>query len=132
MEAVAKLNNCPMSPRKMRLVVDQIRGEDIENALNILKFNQKPMYAIHVERLLRSAISNWETKNETRVDENTGLYVKEVFVGQGRTIKRLRPAPQGRAHRIRKRSNHVTLIVDSRVASPDVVEFEEVENTEDK
>jgi large subunit ribosomal protein L22 len=131
MEAVAKLNNCPMSPRKMRLVVDQIRGEDIEKALNILKFNQKPMYAIHVERLLRSAISNWETKNETRVDENTGLYVKEVFVGQGRTIKRLRPAPQGRAHRIRKRSNHVTLIVDSRVAANDVVEFEEVENTED-
>ncbi len=131
MEAVAKLNNCPMSPRKMRLVVDQIRGEEIEKALNILKFNQKPMYAMHVEKLLRSAIANWENSNDTRVDENSGLFVKEVFVGQGRTLKRLRPAPQGRAHRIRKRSNHITLIVDSKNAKANEVKFEEVENTED-
>jgi large subunit ribosomal protein L22 len=113
MEAVAKLNNCPMSPRKMRLVADQIRGMDVSSALNVLKFNQKRTYAIHVEKLLKSAISNWEQANEEKVDENTGLVVTKIFVNQGRTLKRLRPAPQGRAHRIRKRSNHITLAVDS-------------------
>lgn len=131
MEAVAKLNNCPMSPRKMRLVVDQIRGVEIEKALNILKFNQKPTYATHVEKLLRSAIANWENANDTRVDENTGLMVKEVYVGPGRSLKRLRPAPQGRAHRIRKRSNHITLIVDSKNTVEKGVEVEEVEHIEE-
>lgn len=131
MEAVAKLNNCPMSPRKMRLVIDQIRGEKIDKALNILRFNQKPVYAAHIERLLRSAIANWETANDTRVDENTGLFVKEVYVGQGRTLKRLRPAPQGRAHRIRKRSNHITLVVAAKSQATEAVEFEEVVNTEE-
>ena len=112
MEAVAKLNNCPLSPRKMRLVVDQIRGINVNRALSILKFNQKQAYAQLVEKLLLSAIANWQTKNDAKVDEDTGLVVKSVFVNQGRTLKRLSPAPQGRAYRIRKRSNHITIVVD--------------------
>jgi large subunit ribosomal protein L22 len=112
MEALAKLNNCPMSPRKMRLVVDQIRGQRVEDALNTLKFSQKRVYAQKVEKLLKSAIANWQQVNDERVDEETGLIVKEVFVDPGRMIKRIQPAPQGRAHRIRKRSNHITLKVD--------------------
>lgn len=112
MEAIAKLNNCPMSPRKMRLVVDQIRGQRVEDALNTLKFSQKRIYAQKVEKLLKSAIANWQQINDERVDEETGLIVKEVFVDPGRMIKRIQPAPQGRAHRIRKRSNHITLKVD--------------------
>jgi large subunit ribosomal protein L22 len=112
MEAIAKLNNCPMSPRKMRLVVDQIRGQRVEDALNTLKFSQKRVYAQKVEKLLKSAIANWQQVNDERVDEETGLIVKEVFVDPGRMIKRIQPAPQGRAHRIRKRSNHITLKVD--------------------
>jgi|TARA_B110000902_G_scaffold90302_1_gene107352 large subunit ribosomal protein L22 len=112
MEAIAKLNNCPMSPRKMRLVVDQIRGQRVEDALNTLKFSQKRIYAQKVEKLLKSAIANWQQVNDERVDEETGLIVKEVFVDPGRMIKRIQPAPQGRAHRIRKRSNHITLKVD--------------------
>ena len=112
MEAVAKLNNCPLSPRKMRLVVDQIRGENVNKALSILKFNQKQAYALLVEKLLLSAIANWQLKNDAKVDDETGLVVKSIFVNQGRTIKRLSPAPQGRAYRVRKRSNHITLVVD--------------------
>lgn len=112
MEAVAKLNNCPLSPRKMRLVVDQIRGENVNKALSILKFNQKQAYALLVEKLLLSAIANWQLKNDAKVDDETGLVVKSIFVNQGRTVKRLSPAPQGRAYRIRKRSNHITLVVD--------------------
>ncbi len=112
MEAIAKLNNCPMSPRKMRLVVDQIRGQRVEDALNTLKFSQKRIYAEKVEKLLKSAIANWQEVNEVRVDEETGLIVKEVFVDPGRMLKRIQPAPQGRAHRVRKRSNHITLKVD--------------------
>ncbi len=115
MEALAKLNNCPVSPRKMRLVADQIRGVKVEQALNILKFNQKPVYAEKMEKLLVSAISNWRQKAEGGASEDE-LVVKEVFVNQGRTLKRIKPAPQGRAHRIRKRSNHITLVVsDNRV-----------------
>jgi large subunit ribosomal protein L22 len=113
MEAVAKLNNCPMSPRKMRLVVDQIRGQRVEDALNVLKFSQKKVYAEKVEKLLKSAIANWQQVNEERVDEETGLIVKSVFVDPGRMLKRIQPAPQGRAHRIRKRSNHITIVVDT-------------------
>jgi len=110
--AVAKLNDCPTSPRKMRLVVDLIRGKEVFAALSILKFTNKEA-AIRVEKLLLSAINNWEAKNEgKRADEN-GLYVKEISVGGGRQLKRLRPAPQGRGYRIRKRSNHVTLVVDT-------------------
>ena len=101
-----------MSPRKMRLVVDQIRGQRVEDALNTLKFSQKRVYAQKVEKLLKSAIANWQQVNDERVDEETGLIVKEVFVDPGRMIKRIQPAHQGRAHRIRKRSNHITLKVD--------------------
>ena len=116
-----------MSPRKMRLVVNQIRGQRVEDALNLLKFNQKRMYAEKVEKLLLSAIANWQQVNEERVDEETGLFVKQVFVDGGRMLKRIQPAPQGRAHRIRKRSNHITLIVDKKeVAVANEVETEEL------
>lgn len=111
--SAAKLQNCPTSPRKMRLVVDLIRGENVEKALYTLKFLNKEA-AIRVEKLLLSAIKNWEAKNEGKRVEESGLFVKEVSVGGGRQAKRLRPAPQGRGYRIRKRSNHVTLIVDSK------------------
>src|ERR1700710_3206384 len=111
--SAAKLQNCPTSPRKMRLVVDLIRGENVEKALYILKFTNKEA-AIRVEKLLLSAIKNWEAKNEGKRVEDSGLFVKEISVGGGRQLKRLRPAPQGRGFRIRKRSNHVTLIVDSK------------------
>lgn len=108
--AFAKLNNCPTSPRKMRLVTDLIRGLEIEKALQILKFSKKEA-SKRVEKLLLSAISNWQQKNEGSDIEKAGLYVKEIKVDSARMLKRLRPAPQGRAHRIRKRSNHVTLIL---------------------
>ncbi|GGB12642.1 MULTISPECIES: 50S ribosomal protein L22 [Mucilaginibacter] len=111
--SVAKLQDCPTSPRKMRLVVDLIRGENVEKALYILKFTNKEA-AIRVEKLLLSAIKNWEAKNEGKRVEDSNLFVKEVSVGGGRQLKRLRPAPQGRGYRIRKRSNHVTLVVDSK------------------
>lgn len=111
--AFAKLNNCPTSPRKMRLVADIIRGEDVEKALNILKFNAKEASG-RLEKLLLSAIANWESKNEGAKIEDSNLFVKEITVDSGRMLKRVQPAPQGRAHRIRKRSNHVTLIVDSK------------------
>ena len=111
--AFAKLNNCPTSPRKMRLVADIIRGEDVEKALNILKFNAKEASG-RLEKLLLSAIANWESKNEGSNIENSKLYVKEITVDSGRMLKRIQPAPQGRAHRIRKRSNHVTIVLGSR------------------
>ncbi len=108
----AKLNNCPTSPRKMRLVADMVRGKDVFQALSLLQFSPKEA-AKRMEKLLRSAIANWEAKNEGQRPEDAGLIVKEVFVDSGRMLKRIQPAPQGRAHRIRKRSNHVTLIIDS-------------------
>ena len=111
--SIAKLQDCPTSPRKMRLVVDLIRGVNVEKALYILKFTNKEA-AIRVEKLLLSAIKNWEAKNEDKRVEDSNLYVKEVSVGGGRQLKRLRPAPQGRGYRIRKRSNHVHLVVDSK------------------
>ena len=111
--AFANLNNCPTSPRKMRLVADIIRGEDVEKALNILKFNSKEA-SFRLEKLLLSAIANWESKNEGSNIENSKLYVKEITVDSGRMLKRIQPAPQGRAHRIRKRSNHVTIVLGSR------------------
>lgn len=125
MEAVAKLNNCPTSPRKMRLVVDMIRGLDVYQALNILKFSRKEA-SRGVEKLLLSAINNWEQKHE-QDPEDSELYVKEVFVNQGRTLRRYRPAPQGRATRIRKRSNHVTIVVASRNAVEAETEVSETE-----
>ena len=111
--AYAKLNNCPTSPRKMRLVADQIRGEDILNALSILKFSPKEA-SKRLEKLLVSAISNWQSKNENANLDSAQLFVKEIRVDSGSMLKRIRTAPQGRAHRIRKRSNHVTLVLSSK------------------
>lgn len=110
--AFAKLNNCPTSPRKMRLVADLVRGQKVENALNILKFNTKEA-SIRIEKLLLSAIANWQAKNADANIEEAELFVKEIRVDGGTMLKRLRPAPQGRAHRIRKRSNHVTIVLGS-------------------
>jgi large subunit ribosomal protein L22 len=115
----AKLNNCPTSPRKMRLVADLIRGQKVDRALQILKFNAKEA-APRLEKLLLSAIANWQAKNEGARIEDSNLFIKEIFVDSGRQLKRLRPAPQGRGHRVRKRSNHVTLVLNS---------FTPVENT---
>ena len=103
----AKLNNCPTSPRKMRLVADQIRGVNVNHALILLKHSSKEA-SIRLEKLLLSAISNWETKY---TDQSGDVIIKEIFVDSGRMLKRMQPAPQGRAHRIRKRSNHVTIII---------------------
>ncbi len=107
---LAKLVDCPTSPRKMRLVADLVRGVQVDKALQILKFNTKEA-APRLEKLLLSAISNWQSKNEGQKVEDNNLFVKEIFVDSGRQMKRIRTAPQGRAHRIRKRSNHVTLIL---------------------
>ncbi|OYU95758.1 MAG: 50S ribosomal protein L22 [Bacteroidetes bacterium B1(2017)] len=128
MEAVAKLNNCPTSPRKMRLLADLIRGKRVEEAFNILVFNAKKENSLRLEKLLRSAIANWEQKNEGARVEDSELVIKTIFVDGGAMVKRIRPAPQGRAHRIRKRSNHVTLIVDSKVATGKAVSKESIEN----
>ncbi len=108
--AFAKLNNCPTSPRKMRLVADLVRGEKVEKALNILRFSPKEA-SRRLEKLLLSAVANWQSKNEEADIEEAELFVKEIRVDSGSMLKRLRPAPQGRAHRIRKRSNHVTLVL---------------------
>ena len=110
-QAFAKLNNCPTSPRKMRLVADLVRGEDVYKALNILKFNPKHA-SRNLEKLLLSAINNWEQKNEGEDPADANLVVKTIHVDSARMLKRIQAAPQGRAHRIRKRSNHVTLIID--------------------
>ena len=110
--AFAKLNNCPTSPRKMRLVADQVRGEGVNKALAILKFSPKEA-SRRLEKLLLSALANWQSKNEDADIEKAALYVKEIRVDGGSMLKRLRPAPQGRAHRIHKRSNHVTLVLGS-------------------
>lgn len=111
--AFAKLNNSPIAPRKMRLVADLVRGVEVNKALNILQHNAKEA-SISLEKLLRSAIANWEQKNEDKSIEEETLFVKSIEVSGGSMLKRIQPAPQGRAHRIRKRSNHVTLIVDSK------------------
>ncbi|MEX0359390.1 50S ribosomal protein L22 [Flagellimonas sp.] len=110
--AIAKLNNCPTSPRKMRLVADLVRGKQVEMALAILRFNPKEA-SRKLEKLLLSAIANWEAKNEEANIEDADLIIKEIRVDGGTMLKRLRPAPQGRAHRIRKRSNHVTMILEA-------------------
>lgn len=115
MEAVARLRNYPTSPRKMRLLADLIRGMEVENALNTLKFSTKDP-SVPLEKLLLSAIANWRVKNEGVDVAEANLYVKTIFVDGGRVLKRMRPAPQGRAYRVRKRSNHITIIVDSRNA----------------
>lgn len=110
----AKLNNCPTSPRKMRLVADMIRGKQVELAMHMLK-NSPQQSSIRLYKLVKSAIANWQAKNEGARLEDSNLYIKEISVDSGRMLKRIRTAPQGRAHRIRKRSNHVTLVVDSRI-----------------
>ena len=112
MEAIAKLRNVPTSSRKMRLIADLIRGKGVDLALNTLKFDSK-IGSKRMEKLLLSAIANWQDKNNDSKIEDSDLFIKEIFVDGGKVIKRLRPAPQGRAHRIRKRSNHVTMILDS-------------------
>lgn len=108
----ASLRNCPTSPRKMKLVADLIRGKEVNQALGILKFSKQDA-SFRLEKLLLSAIDNWKQKNEGANVEDANLYVKTIFVDSARVLKRLRPAPQGRAHRILKRSNHVTIFVDS-------------------
>ncbi|MGE0562465.1 MAG: 50S ribosomal protein L22 [Flavobacteriales bacterium] len=108
----AKLNNCPTSPRKMRLVADMVRGQEVFKALSMLKFSSQDA-SRRLEKLLKSAIANWEAKNEGLRPEENNLVVKSVMVDSARMLKRIQPAPQGRAHRVRKRSNHVTLVVDS-------------------
>lgn len=128
MEAVAKLNNCPNSPRKMRLVVDLIRGKKVEEAFGILRFNGKQDYASRLEKLLRSAIANWEQKNEGMRVDDAQLYIKTIFVDGGAMQKRVLPAPQGRAYRVRKRSNHVTMVVDSKIANTEVETSNEEKN----
>ena len=111
--AVAKLNDVPTSPRKMRLVADTVRGVEVNRALDLLHFSKREP-SIRLEKLLKSAIANWEAKNQDKTAEldNGNVYVKTIMVGEGRTLKRIRPCPQGRAGRIRKRSNHVTIILD--------------------
>ena len=121
----AKLNNCPTSPRKMRLIADMIRGKKVELALHMLK-NNPAQASERLRKLLLSAIANWQAKNEGVRIEDSDLFIQEIFVDGGRVLKRIRTAPQGRAHRIRKRSNHVTLYVDSH-NKPEVVD--EVEET---
>ncbi len=110
--AFAKLNKSPIAPRKMRLVADLVRGVEVNKALNILQHNAKDA-STSLEKLLRSAIANWEQKNEDKSIEEETLFVKSIEVGGGAMLKRIQPAPQGRAHRVRKRSNHVSVVVDA-------------------
>ncbi|MBR9922159.1 MAG: 50S ribosomal protein L22 [Bacteroidetes bacterium] len=137
MEAVAKLKNCPMSARKMRLVVDLVRGKQVDEALDILRFTKKEA-ATWLEKVLLSAIANWENKlGNTENADDYDLFIKEIFSDEGMMLKRFRPAPHGRAHRIRKRTNHVTIVVANRVQLPaemedssDEVEVAEVTDEE--
>lgn len=108
----AVLRNCPIAPRKMRLVADMVRGVEVNRALDMLKFNTKDASG-RLEKLVLSAVSNWQNKNENVRLEESNLIIKEIFVDQSRTLKRIKPAPQGRAYRMRKRSNHVTVILGS-------------------
>jgi large subunit ribosomal protein L22 len=130
MEAIARLNNVPTSPRKMRLVADLVRGKRVGLALSILKFTPNHG-AIRLEKLLLSAVANWQLKNSDAKLEEADLFIKTIMVDEGRSLKRLRPAPQGRGHRIRKRSNHVTLVIDSFIdqnVTAEVVETNEKAN----
>lgn len=116
MEAVARLRDVPTSPRKMRLIADLIRGQRVSRALGLLKYQPQAGAAI-LQKVLLSAVANWQQKNEDERIEDADLYVKTIFVDGGPMLKRLRPAPQGRGHRIRKRSNHITIVVDSAAQS---------------
>lgn len=124
----AKLNNCPTSPRKMRLVADMIRGKKVDLALNLLRYTKKEA-AEKLEKLLLSALANWQNKNEGVRIEDQELYISKIFVDGGRVLKRLRPAPQGRGHRVRKRSNHVSLYIDSKNAKPQAIAETTAETT---
>ncbi len=128
MEAIARLKNVPTSPRKMRLVADLIRGQKVGYALSVLKFTPNHA-ALKLDKLLLSAVANWQAKNPDEKLEDADLFIKTIQVDGGRMLKRLRPAPQGRAHRIRKRSNHVTLIVDAFNTSVTADEVETKENS---
>jgi large subunit ribosomal protein L22 len=134
MEAVSKLKNCPLSARKMRLVVDLVRGKRVDDALDILRYTKKEA-AVWLEKIILSAAANWENKTDgVESADDYELYVKEIFSDGASVLKRFRPAPHGRANRIRKRSNHVTVIVANRIplpseANPEAeVEVEEVES----
>ena len=111
--AIAKLNNCPTSPRKMRIVADLVRGKSVDQALDIFRFSQKEA-SRKLEKLLLSAISNWQSKNKEVNIEDANLYIHEIKVDSASMLKRIRTAPQGRAHRIRKRSNHVTIVLNTK------------------
>ncbi len=128
MEAIAKLRNVPTSPRKMRLVADMVRGKRVNDALNILRFDSKSG-SKKIEHLLLSAIANWEQTHEGEKIEDADLYIKTIFVDGGRVLKRLRPAPQGRGYRVRKRSNHITLVLDSRL-NPAILKQNQNQETE--
>ncbi|MBL0310431.1 MAG: 50S ribosomal protein L22 [Bacteroidetes bacterium] len=129
MEAVAHLNNNPTSTRKMRLVADLVRGKSVYDALNILKFSKQEA-SVKLEKLLKSAINNWEQKNEGQKPEDNDLIVSEIQVNAGTMLKRFLPAPQGRAYRLRKRSNHVTIKVNSKNAAPTTKEVAAKETAE--
>ncbi|MDJ1466713.1 50S ribosomal protein L22 [Cytophagaceae bacterium DM2B3-1] len=128
MEAIAKLKNVPTSPRKMRLVADMVRGRRVNDALNILRFDSKSG-SKRIEQLLLSAIANWEQSHEGERIEDADLYIKTIFVDGGRVLKRLRPAPQGRGYRVRKRSNHITLVLDSKT-NPAALNETKIQETE--
>lgn len=123
----AVLKNCPTSPRKMRIVADMIRGQEVNQALDMLKFSTKEA-SRRLEKLVLSAVSNWQNKNEGERIEDHKLIIKEIYVDQARTLKRIQPAPQGRAYRIRKRSNHVTVVLGSPKNNNEVVETVEAAN----
>ena len=130
MEAVSKLRNCPLSARKMRLVIDTIRGKRVDDALNVLKFSKQEA-SRWAEKTLLSAISNWEYKNEMRFNaDDFDLYVKEIRSDEGTTLKRFRPAPHGRAHRIRKRTNHLTVVVENRKPLGEEFQYTEIDEEE--
>jgi large subunit ribosomal protein L22 len=129
MQSVAKLKNSPHPARKMRLLADLVRGKSIDEALNILRFHNKKLYATQMEKLIRSAIANWEQKYEDADLEDADLFVKTITVDAGRMLKRIQPAPQGRAHRVRKRSNHITVVVEN--ASDVTAEVVEEPQTEE-
>ncbi len=126
---IARLRNVPTSPRKMRLVADLVRGMDVEKAMHVLQHTNKEA-AGRLYKLVRSAVANWEVKNEGARIEDNALYIKEISVDSGRMLKRVQPAPQGRAYRVRKRSNHVTLILGNRLDDMNQVEVSESENNE--
>lgn len=128
MKAVAKMRNCPLSARKMRLVIDTIRGKNVDDALNVLKYSKQEA-STWAEKTLLSAIANWEYKNDMAANaDDYGLFIQEVRSDEGTMLKRFRPAPHGRAHRIRKRTNHLIVVVENRVplqVEPDVIYEEE-------